>query len=56
MLKLDLKGDRFESIEDMQKALTDKLKTISVEAYQKTMRDLKIRSLHCIEVGGDYFK
>jgi len=53
---LELKGDRFKSVEDIQKAVTDKLMTIPVEAFQKTMEDLKTRSLRCIDVGRDYFE
>jgi len=55
-LILKLKGDRFESIEDIQKAVTDKLKIILVKAFQKAMEDLKTRSLRCIEVEENYFE
>lgn len=47
--KLDFKGDRFESIEDIQKVVTDKLKTIPVEAFQKTKEDLKTQSLRSLK-------
>jgi len=53
-LKLELKGDRFQSIEDIQKAVTDKLKIIPVEAFRKATEDLK--TLRCIEVEGDCFE
>jgi len=56
MLKLDSKGDRFEIIEYIQKDVTDKLQTIIVEAFQKATKDLKTRSVRCIEVGEDYFE
>lgn len=54
--KLDLKGVGFESVEDIQKTVTDRPKTIPVEAFQKTMENWKTRSFYYIEVGGYYFE
>jgi len=54
--KLDLKRDRFESIEDIKKAITNKQNSIPVETFQKAIEDWKTRSLRCIEVREDYFE
>lgn len=49
--KLKTKGDRFENIKDIRKAVRDKLKTIPVVAF-RVMEDLETRSLRYIEVEG----
>lgn len=53
-LKLELKGSRFENVEDIRKSVTDQLMIISIEAlkhFRKSIEDLKTRCLHYNEVG-----
>lgn len=53
--KLVVKGTHFESITDIQNAVTRVLQDIPVEAFQKCYESWKKRWNQCIVVGGEYF-
>ncbi len=53
-IKLKMKGQRYESIEAIEAAVTRELNLIETEAFQKAFTDLYARSKQCIELGGDY--
>lgn len=53
-LKLKMKGQRYESIEAIEAAVTRELRSVEVEAFEKAFTDLYTRSKRCIEVQGDY--
>lgn len=54
--KLAVKGTHFESITDIQNAVTRVLQDIPVEAFQKCYESWKKRWNQCIVVGGEYFE
>ncbi|VVC30289.1 Winged helix-turn-helix DNA-binding domain [Cinara cedri] len=54
--KLAVKGTHFESITDIQNAVTRILQDIPVEAFQKCYESWKKRWNQCIGVGGEYFE
>lgn len=53
-LKLKMKGQRYESIESIEEAVTRELNGIEPEAFQRAMGNLYTRSKQCIALGGDY--
>ena len=55
-LHLAIKGKRFASVEDIQKACTDILKDIPVNDLKHSFEKLSNRTKQCIEAGGDYFE
>jgi len=55
-LKLSLKGWHFQTVEEIQCAVTKELNTISRTAYLEGMKTLKERANKCIDQGGMYFE
>ena len=55
-VKLNLKGGRFDTIEEIQKAVTDKLNKIPSEDFSNAMNKLETRSNLCITSNGSYFE
>lgn len=55
-LKLHLKGTKFNTIADIQKAVTDELRAIPSEFFSKAMKKLKSRAALCIQSNGSYFE
>ncbi len=55
-LKLELKGDHYAPIEDIQKSVTAKLKALPISDFAGAMKQLKDRGNECNQVSGDYFK
>jgi len=55
-VKLQLKGARFDTIEGIQKAVTDQLKKLSAEEFSNAMKKLETRANLCITSNGSYFK
>ena len=55
-VKLQLKGARFDTIEGIQKAVTDQLNKISAEDFSNAMKKLETRANLCITANGSYFE
>ncbi len=55
-LELELKGDRYASIEYIQKSVNVKLKAFSISDFVRAMKQLKDCANKCIRVSGDYFE
>lgn len=55
-LKIDLKGNHYGSISDIQKAVTSRLKGISRQEFLKGMKRLEDRANQCIASKGAYFE
>jgi hypothetical protein len=55
-LKHSLKGTHFQSIEDIQRKMTDLLKGFTQNDFQKCFHTRKERMQHCIEAQGNYFE
>ncbi len=55
-LKMELEGDRYATISDIQTSVTTKLKTIPITDFSRAMHRLEDRANQCIAVNGDYFK
>ncbi len=55
-LKLELKGNHYASIEDIQKSVTMKLKVFSISDCVCYMKWLKDHTNECMRVSGDYSK
>jgi hypothetical protein len=55
-VKLQLKGVRFDTIEGIQKAVTDHLNTISTEDFSNAMEKLETRANLCITSNGSCFE
>ncbi len=55
-LKMELKGDRYATISDIQTSVTTKLKTISLTDFSTAMHQLEDRANQCIAVNGDYIE
>lgn len=51
-----MKGQRYELVEAIEKAVTTELNSIETDAFQKAFSDLYIRAHHCIELRGDIMK
>jgi len=54
--KLQLKDARFDTIEEIQKAVTDQLNKISAEDFSNAMKKLGTRANLCITSNGSYFE
>jgi len=54
--KLQLKGARFDTIEEIQKAVTDQLNKIPAEEFSNAMKKLETRANLCITSNGSYFE
>ena len=55
-VKLQLKGARFDTIEEIQKAVTDQLNKIPTEEFSNTMKKLETRANLCITTNGSCFE
>jgi hypothetical protein len=55
-VKLQLKGARFDTIEGIQKAVTDQLNKISAEDFSNAMKKLETRAKLCVISNGSYFE
>ncbi|KQS44477.1 uncharacterized protein Dere_GG26354 [Drosophila erecta] len=56
LLKRELKGKHWESVENIQARVTRFLKGISVEEFQGAFKAWHTRLRNCIDAGGDYFE
>jgi len=54
--KFPLKGRNFQTVEEIQCAVTRKLNNISKTAFLEGMKKLKERANKCIDQGGMYFE
>ena len=55
-VKLQLKGARFDTIEGIQKAVTDQLNKISAEDFSNAMKKLETHANLCVTANGSYFE
>jgi hypothetical protein len=55
-VKLQLKGARFDTTEESQKAVTDQLKRIHAEDFSNAKKKLETRANLCITSNGSYFE
>jgi hypothetical protein len=55
-VKLALKGERFSDISDIQRGVTEQVKGVSLQDFQRAFEDLYKRSQRCVELGGDYIE
>ena len=55
-VKLQLKIAKFDTIEEIQKAVTDQLNKIPAEEFFNTMKKLETRANLCIISNGSYFE
>jgi len=55
-LKLGLKGERFETIEDIKVNPTANLRAIPIEGYQRCFQQLQSRWSKCVCAEGRYFE
>ena len=55
-VKLQLKDARFDTIEGIQKAMTDQLNKISAEDFSNAMKKLDTRANLCVTSNGSYFE
>jgi hypothetical protein len=55
-VKLNLKGARFDTTEDIRKAVTDQLNYIPAEKFSNAMKKLETRANRCITSNGSYFE
>jgi len=54
--KFPLKGRHFQTVEEIQCAVTRELTNISKTAFLEGMKELKERANRCIDQGGMYFE
>jgi len=55
-IKMKLKGNCFEDVASIQKAVTSKLKAVSEESFSRAFELLYERSKRCVDVGGNYIE
>jgi hypothetical protein len=55
-VKLNLKGARFDTNEEIKKAVTDQLNKIPAEDFSNAMMKLETRANLCITSNGSYFE
>jgi spore coat polysaccharide biosynthesis predicted glycosyltransferase SpsG len=55
-VKLQLKGARFDKIEEIQKAVPDQINKIPAEEFSNAMKKLEKRANLCITSNGSYFE
>jgi hypothetical protein len=55
-VKLQLKGARFDTIEEIQKAVTDQLNKIPAEDFSNAMKKLETCANLCITSKRSYFE
>jgi len=54
-MKRDLKGKRFQNVEEMRVKTTEALKTITLQEFQNCFEQWKKRWDKCIDSQGEYF-
>jgi len=54
--KLQLKGAKFDTTEEFQKAVTDQLNNIPAEEFSNDMKKLETRANLYIKSNGSYFE
>jgi hypothetical protein len=55
-MKRDLKGKRFQNVEEVREKTTEALKAITLQEYQNCFEQWKRRSYRCIASQGEYFE
>jgi hypothetical protein len=55
-VKLQLKGAIFDTVQEIQKAVTDNLQAIPAKDFSNAMKKLKTRANQCIASNGSYFE
>ena len=55
-MKLQLKGARFDTIEEIQKAVADQLNKIPAEDFSNATKNLETPANLCITSNGSYFE
>jgi len=55
-MQRDLKGRRFDTLEDVIAALTRALNSIQVEEFQRCFEQWKQRLDKCVSSNGEYFE
>jgi len=53
---MKLKGNCFEDVASIQKAVTSELKAVSEESFSRAFELLYERSKRCVDVGGNYIE
>jgi len=53
---MQLKGARFHTVEEIQKAMTDQLNKIPAKDFSNAMKKLDTRANLCITSNGSYFE
>jgi hypothetical protein len=55
-MKRDLKGKRFQNVEEVREKTTETLKAITLQEFQKCFEQWKKRWDKCIDSRGEYFE
>jgi hypothetical protein len=55
-VKLHLRGARYDTVEGIQKAVTDQLDKISAEEFSSAVKKFETRANLCITYNGSYFE
>jgi hypothetical protein len=56
MVKLQLKGARFDTVQEIQKAVTEKLQAIPARDFSNSMKKLETRANQWIASDGSYLE
>jgi hypothetical protein len=51
-----VKRKRFSDISDIQRGITEQLKGVSLQDFERAFEDLCKRSERCVDLGGDYIE
>jgi len=55
-MKRDLKGKRFQNVEEVREKTTEALKAITLQEFQNCFEQWKKRWDNCIDCQGEYFE
>jgi len=55
-MKRDLKGKRFQNVEEVREKTTETLKAITLQEFQNCSEQWKKRWDNCIDSQGEYFE
>jgi len=55
-MKRDLKGKRFQNVEEVRRKTTEALKAITLQEFQNCFEQWKKRWDKCIDSHGEYFE
>ena len=55
-MKRDLKGKRFQNVEEMREKMTEALKAIPLQEFQNCFEEWKKQWDKCIDSQGEYFE